>query len=389
MFDIQALSELVENINFALTQLSVSDSLLDPLQEKTQGLRRHENFVQERIRQLDTASQKRIENEYFGYGPIEPLIDDPSISEIMINAYNSIWIERHGGVTKFGDNFLSELTYQNFMRRLYLEMGQEPSLPFPFLDSHWKNMRVHVIMSYSQNLRSPILTLRKPSTNPWTIERLFEHRWCNHHQLNLLKGLVSERKNIITIGPTGSGKTSITEALLRDCKPEERVVILEDSSELSVPNEVSIKLLTRNDSQQVLTEIDLNQLVKQALRMRPDRLVVGEVRGGEAKDLLMALATGHSGSLGTLHASDPHQALVRLEMLIQIGAPNWSIGAIRKLIAMSLDAIVVCAKSPTGNRYLNGIYKLASLEDSGFTLERIDLQPNSEQPPRQSLDFLL
>jgi pilus assembly protein CpaF len=172
------------------------------------------------------------------------------------------------------------------------------------------------------------------------------------------------------IGPTGSGKTAVLNACLAEISKDERVVILEDTDELRCANPLSTKLLSRWDSQKILSEVTLSDLVRLSLRLRPDRLVMGEVRGPEAKDLLMALSTGHRGSLATLHAETAQQALLRLEMLIQLGAPQWSLQAVRQLIHLSLDVIVVL-KMEGRRRRLHGMWRLSSLETFGFTLEPI------------------
>jgi pilus assembly protein CpaF len=148
-------------------------------------------------------------------------------------------------------------------------------------------------------------------------------------------------------------------------------VIIEDTSELKIPNDAGVKLLTRRDPHRNLRDIDQSELLKQALRMRPDRIIMGEIRGGEAKDLLMAFATGHTGCMGTLHAENARQALLRLEMLIQLGAPQWSLHAVRTLIWLSVQAVIVVARGPQGVRKLEGVYKIASLEEVGFLIERM------------------
>jgi pilus assembly protein CpaF len=150
----------------------------------------------------------------------------------------------------------------------------------------------------------------------------------------------------------------------------DRVVMIEDTSELHSPNSASVKLLTRRDPHGHLRDIHQSDLLKQALRMRPDRIVMGEIRGEEAKDLLMAFATGHTGCMGTLHAETARQALIRLEMLIQLGAPQWGLHAVRTLIWLSLQNIVVVKKDKAGRRVLDGIYRVTALEEFGFLLER-------------------
>jgi pilus assembly protein CpaF len=182
---------------------------------------------------------------------------------------------------------------------------------------------------------------------------------------------VEQRKNFLIVGGTGTGKTSLINALLHTCSDNERALVIEDTAEIELPNLSSMKLLTRQDPQGILKPIDQGQLLCHALRLRPDRIVVGEIRGAEAKDLLMALATGHSGSFGSLHASDARQALIRLEMLIQMGAPQWSLSAVRRLIQLSLDYVLLVGKSANGERQFQGVFKICSLEETGFLIEKV------------------
>ncbi len=244
------------------------------------------------------------------------------------------------------------------------------TLDCPFADGRWHDMRVHLIIPPASGDEA-VITLRRHPKNPWSFSRLREQEWAREDQLCALSRLVSEKSNFLIIGGTGSGKTSVLNACLAEIPISERALIIEDTSELKAPNAISSKLLSRRDPQGHLKDIDQSDLLKQALRMRPDRIVMGEIRGGEAKDLLMAFATGHRGCMGTLHADNARQALLRLEMLIQIGAPQWNVQAVRSLIWLSLQAVVVVGKNDKGQRKLDGIYKIASLEDIGFLIEKM------------------
>jgi pilus assembly protein CpaF len=356
-------------INTEIQSLSLSDRFLDPTFKDRSNLRESESFIRNKINQYDHLIQDRLNEEYFGYGPLRNLITDESISEIVINQWNSIWIERNGKLENYNQHFLSITTYNHFLSRLYLEIKNEPTLNHPFVNTDWNNHRLHIVGVYENQKTETSLTLRKSSKSDWSLDRLKKLSWANESELNKLKQCIVDRKNMLVIGQTGSGKTSILKAIINEFEHNERVVILEDTPEVKPQNQASIRLLTRHDS----NGIHLSDLVKQSLRMRPDRIIVGEVRSDEAKDLLMALATGHSGSAGTLHASDPHQALIRLEMLIQMGAPNWSLSAVRRLIQLSLSVIIVCGKKTSGERFLAGLYQIASLEENGFTLEPLGI----------------
>lgn len=316
----------------------------------------------------DPEIRHRLEIEFFGIGPLEVLLQT-ECTEIIVNGRDSIWFELGGKLHRHPDKFHSALSYRNFISRVCREANMVASLDCPFADGKWREMRVHLIIPPASGDEA-VITFRRHPANPWTIDRLKQIGWATQPQLDQLLKLVAEKKNFLVIGGTGSGKTSVLNACLALLSAEERALIIEDTNELKAPNAASTKLLSRRDPQGHLREVDQSELLRQALRMRPDRIIMGEIRGGEAKDLLMAFATGHSGCMGTLHADTARQALLRLEMLIQIGAPQWNVYAVRSLIWLSLHAIVVVGRTANGERKLDGIYKIASLEDIGFLIEK-------------------
>ncbi len=366
-------TDKVNEINQHIKTINISDNFFNIHGEQARGFEAYKLIIQQHLSSVTDDVRERLNEEYFGGGPLNQLLADSSITEIIINRYNSVWIETNGKLQLSSDSFLSQHTYEHFLQRLYLEIGQEPTLTNPFIDSSWNGNRLHIIGPYSPEQPWVRLTIRKHRKTVWTLDELHLRQWSDQSSIEHLKTMVAERKNFLVIGPTGSGKTSVLKALLNECHSFERILVLEDSKEIDPPNESSTHLLTRYDSRNVMTPISLTDLVRQSLRMRPDRIVVGEVRGGEAKDLLMALATGHEGSAGTLHASDARQALIRLEMLIQMGASHWNLHAIRRLIHLSIDQIVVCSRRADGHRVLEGIYKLISVEELGVIIERVNL----------------
>lgn len=311
--------------------------------------------------------QERLEKEYFSCGPLEDLIDDDKINEIVINHHREIYFEKAGTWFQHTDSFLTELTYFNFIQRLCHESGENLSQKFPFLCTKWKSFRVHI--SEASITGSHCLSLRRHPDEHWTLGKLLDLDWCGDYELELVQDCIANKKNILVVGATGSGKTSFINACLDFIDVDERCVLLEDADELILPNPLSLKMLTRQSPESELKDIDLSELVKQSLRMRPDRLVLGEVRGAEAKDLLMALATGHKGSIASLHADSAQEAILRLEMLIQLGAPKWSLEAIRRLIQLSIDRVVV-VKKKNGIRKLDSIWKLLSVEKYGVILHQ-------------------
>ncbi len=327
------------------------------------------DWIESRVLSAPSEVQDRLREEFFGNGPLVPLLKDETITEILVNGKDSIWYERNGRLLEFRDHFCSQLTYENFFRRLCHESGMQITLDLPFADGHWKGYRLHLLGAPIVK-NGPVLCFRNHPKTSWNFGLLSQCGWSTEEGIEALIKMIEDRENFIIVGPTGSGKTSVLNACLGEIPPNERVVIIEDVEEIASPNSASTKLLTRTDPQRVLREVDQSELVRQTLRMRPERIVMSEIRGAEAKDLLMALATGHSGSIGTLHGESARQALIRLEMMIQMGAPQWSLTAIRTLIWMSLQSVIVVNKDENGKRYLEGIYRITSLDDCGFLIEK-------------------
>lgn len=324
-------------------------------------------FVESELRSCPQDTKTRLLGELFEHGPLTKLLQNDSVTEIIINSPSSIWYEQQGCLKKWEDCFLSDLTYKNFILRVCQQSQVQTHLNQPFADGHWQGFRLHLAEPpfVPQHFH---LCLRRHPKVPWSLEKLVQARWCSPQRAQHLQQLVEQKHNVLIVGPTGTGKTSVLNSLLQCVPKSERVLIVEDTDELHPPNPLSTKLLTRHTCNQQLKVFLQEDLIKQALRMRPDRLVLGEVRGGEAKDLLMAFATGHAGGFCTLHAESARQALYRLEMLIQMGAPQWNLQAIRHLIALSFSHIVVIERHQ-GHRQLKAIEKLVSLESTGFCLD--------------------
>lgn len=360
--DVGSLNREFKNI-FYLFQKSSSlkDQFVNPQKEKLISDIVYENSSRE--------NSKRILAEFCGYGPLNALIYNRSITEIIVNNKDHVFYEQDGVLKQHQDYFLSETTFNNIVEKLCTESKISINYKKPFAEGKWGQFRIHIT-------RPPIvkkdfhISLRQHPKVTWSLKKLFDKDWACQTGINVLKKLIREKSNFLIVGPTNSGKTSVLNACLQELPQTERVISIEDADELVLPNHVSTKLLTQSSAESSLAVIDQEELLKQSLRLRPDRLVLGEVRGAEAKNLLLALSSGHQGSIGTIHASNHKQAISKLEMLTQMGAAQWKSTTVQKLIFSSLQALVILEKNG-GLRKLKGIYKINSLESSGFLYETL------------------
>lgn len=357
-----SLTEFVKSIEEKISRLSEAEE-----GDELRGFReRRDALLRTELAALAERDRRRLEDEFDGWGPLTSCLDDLDVTEILVNAPDSIWQEKRGVLRKTEHDFVSAENCRRMIERVCAESGVHPTLERPSTDGKWRDFRLH-LSGPPLSKGGAVLSLRRHPQNPWTLKRLENAGWCTTAQAELLRDLVRKKWNFLVVGATSSGKTSVVNALLAETS--ERAVVLEDSDEIRIPDGPSIKLLTRSDSQGLLPDVTLTDLLRQSLRLRPDRLVVGEVRGGEAKDLLLALSTGHGGSFGTLHADGAAQALLRLEMLVQMGAPEWGLETVRRLIRLSLQGLVVVGRNERGERKFKGLHRIVSLEESGFLLE--------------------
>ncbi|MCB0321487.1 MAG: CpaF family protein, partial [Bdellovibrionales bacterium] len=318
---------------------------------------------------LSPPLKKRILGEFCDSGPLLSLIENLRVTEICVNGSNQIWYEIDGQLQSWQDRFFSGFTYENFIQRVFSDARVHIDLCQPAVDGSWKEFRIHAVGKPLSPLGT-VLTLRRHPQNSWTLEKLEEHGWACRNSLEKIANLVRQKQTILIAGPTGSGKTSILSACLKNLAANERRSEERRTREIALPNPISLQLLTREDLRTHLPRYTLSDLIRHSLRMRPDRLIMGEVRGPEAKDLVLLLSTGHQGGLATIHARDPHEALMRLEILIQLGAPQWRPETVRKLIFHGVQYVLLTERLENGQRQFAGAYRLSSLESTGFLLDR-------------------
>ncbi|MCI8967183.1 MAG: CpaF family protein [Lachnospiraceae bacterium] len=276
-----------------------------------------------------------------GFGLLDTIINDDTVTEVMINGPNDIFIEKSGKLKKLDERFESEEKLQDTIQRIVALAGREVNQANPIVDTRLPDgSRVNVVLP-PISLKGPIVTIRKFSKEPMTVEKLIQYGSITSEIADVLKLLVRAKYNIFICGGTGSGKTTFLNAISNFIPSDERVITIEDSAELQIANvDNLVSLETRNANTAGVGAIEIRDLIKSALRMRPDRIVVGEVRGAEALDMLQAMNTGHDGSLSTGHANSTKDMLSRLETMVLTGAEGLPLDAVRQQIASAVDLIV-------------------------------------------------
>lgn len=324
-----------------------------------------ESFLEGEILAKKTSREivEAVVNRMVGLGPIEPFLNDPEITEIMVNAPDEIFIEKWGEIEPVQTTFRDQEHILNVIDRIVAPLGRRVDESTPFVDARLPDgSRVNAIIP-PLALRSPALTIRRFSAEPFTLQRLLALNTLNTRMAEFLQACVRARLNILISGGTGSGKTSTLNALARCIPKKERLVTIEDTAELQLQAANLVSLESRPPNIEGVGEVKIRSLVRNALRMRPDRIIVGEVRGPEAFDMLQAMNTGHPGSLTTVHANSPGDAARRLESMVLMAGLELPQPAIRDAIASSLDIIIQQERLPGGGRKIISIAEV--LADQG------------------------
>lgn len=313
-----------------------------------------------------------IENEIHGYGPITELLDDKNITEIMVNGPDKIYIEIDGKVMK--DDSISFINDEHIVRtiqRMIQPLGRTIDVANPMVDSRLKDgSRINAVIP-PLSLNGPVLTIRKFKKNLNTMEDLLRMGSLTSYMARFLDAAVKGKLNILICGGTGTGKTTVLNVLSSLISNSERIITIEDAAELKLHQEHVITLETRNMNYEKEGEVTIRDLVRNSLRMRPDRIIVGEVRGKEAFDMLQAMNTGHEGSLSTLHANGPKDALNRLETMVLMSGIQIPVLAIREYIANAIDLVVYIERLQDGKRKITSICEVSDLKDGEITLKEI------------------
>lgn len=330
-------------------------------------------FQKLRGRMIDMDIMVYVANQVYasirGYGLLDAIMSDDSITEVMINGADNIFIEKAGKLQRLNDKFESQKKLEDIIQRIVSTTGREVNQANPIVDTRLLDgSRVNIVLPPIA-LCGPTVTIRKFSKTPMTIEKLIEYKSITKEIAEKLELLVRAKYNIFICGGTGSGKTTFLNALSNYIPSDERVITIEDSAELQivgVDNLVSLE--TRNKNSSGAGEITIRDLIKSALRMRPERIVVGEVRGGEALDMLQAMNTGHDGSLSTGHANSTKDMLSRLETMVLQGAEGLPLEAIRQQIASAIDIIIHLSRLRDKSRKTMEITEVVGYENKEIIL---------------------
>lgn len=312
-----------------------------------------------------------LTSEILGLGPIETLLKDENITEIMINGYDNIYVEQKGLITKTNIKFRNEEHLMNIIDRIVSSVGRRVDESSPLVDARLADgSRVNIIIP-PLALNGACVTIRKFAKDKLTIDNLIEFNSISSSMAEFIKYCVEAKLNIIVSGGTGSGKTTLLNICSSFIPENERIITIEDSAELQLNQEHLVTLETRPANIEGKGEITIRDLVKNALRMRPDRIIVGEVRTGEALDMLQAMNTGHDGSMTTVHANSPRDLLSRLETMVLMSGMELPLKAIRDNIASSIDLVIQIARLRDGSRKIVSITEVVGMEGDIITMQEL------------------
>ena len=314
---------------------------------------------------------KQIEDEVFGLGPLEPLLDDPSISDILVNGHNDVYVERFGKLEKTPHTFLDERHLRNIIDRIVSQVGRRIDESSPMVDARLKDgSRFNAIIP-PLAIDGPSVSIRRFAVDRLTMENLLQLNSVSEGMARFLEAAVVGELNILISGGTGSGKTTTLNILSGFIPKNQRIVTIEDSAELQLQQPHIVRLETRPANIEGKGEINQRELVKNSLRMRPDRIVIGEVRGAEAVDMLSAMNTGHDGSLATIHANTPRDALGRVENMFSMAGWNVSTKNLRAQIASAIHVVVQMERQEDGKRRMVSVEEINGMEGDVITMSQI------------------
>jgi pilus assembly protein CpaF len=334
---------------------------------------------------------REITDDILGYGPLEPFLRDDSVTEVMVNAYDKIYVERAGRLERTAAAFVDNAHLLRIIDKIVSQVGRRVDESSPMVDARLPDgSRVNAIIP-PLALRGPTLTVRKFARDPYTMNDLIGFGTVTGKSAQFLSACVRGKLNVLISGGTGTGKTTTLNALSAFVPNDERIVTIEDAAELQLQQEHVITLESRPPNIEGKGEVRIRELVRNALRMRPDRIIVGEVRGAETLDMLQAMNTGHEGSLTTIHANSPRDALSRLETLVLTAGVDLPLRAIREQISSAFDLLIQIQRLVDGSRRITHVTEVLRMESDVITLQDIFAAkpPDEEHNPTGGRSRLL
>ena len=355
-------------------------SLLDTLSDKEMRVevaKVAESLLREEFKDapLNMTERKQmlveIQDEVIGLGPIEPYIQDPTVNDILVNTYKQIYVERAGKLELTPSRFRDDDHLRKIIDRIVSRVGRRIDESQPMVDARLLDgSRVNAIIP-PLAIDGPSLSIRKFSKDPLEIQDLINFHALTPEMAMVMEGVVKCRLNVIISGGTGSGKTTLLNCLSRFIPEDERIVTIEDAAELQLKQEHVVRLETRPANIEGKGEVSQRELVKNCLRMRPDRIILGEVRASEALDMLQAMNTGHDGSLTTVHANTPRDALMRLETMVSMAGLQLNELSMKRYIASALDIIIQATRMVDGSRKIISFTEISGMEGDIITMQEI------------------
>jgi pilus assembly protein CpaF len=312
-----------------------------------------------------------ILDDLLGFGPLQPLLDDPEISEVMVNGPKSIYIEKRGKLTKTNIIFENDDAVLRVIEKIIMPLGRRIDAESPTVDARLPDgSRVNAVIP-PVAIDGPSITIRKFQKDKLTVQQLINYGSLTQNMADFVKACVVSRLNIIISGGTGSGKTTLLNVLSTFIPGDERIVTIEDAAELKLQQDHIVRLETKPPNSEGKGTVSIRELVRNSLRMRPDRIIVGECRSGEALDMLQAMNTGHDGSLTTLHANTPRDAISRLETMCLMSGMDLPVRVIREQIASAIDLIIQQTRLKDGSRKVTSITEVSGMEGDTIVMTEV------------------
>jgi len=362
-------SRVLEELHLPAVESHSAEELEPEIARLVTRVLREENLL---VNSSETeALIQEVLDELKGFGPLQPLLRDPTVSDILCNTYRDVFVERHGLLEKTECRFRDNNHLLSVIDRIVSRVGRRVDESSPMVDARLPDgSRVNAIIP-PLSIDGPMLSIRRFAVRPLKMDDLIKHKTITPAIGQFLAGCVTAKLNVIISGGTGAGKTTLLNVLSGYIPEKERIVTIEDSAELQLQQPHVVRLETRPASIEGTGRVTQRDLVINSLRMRPDRIVLGEVRGPEAFDMLQAMNTGHDGSLSTIHANSPRDSLTRMESMILITGFNLPESAMRFMIASALDVIIQVSRLADGSRKVTSISEVVGMEGDVITLQEI------------------